>query len=122
VTILTTNVSAVEQAHSTRMFDYVDMLQGPSMGAVDSDDEGADAKPKAAPGKPAEGAAGNFSFWGMATALAENVKKSTADIAARFVCIMTQHLRHKQIERSPFVSRCLSSHCFCRTISIPGFI
>lgn len=73
------------------MFDYVDMLQGPSTGAVDSDDEGAEAKGKAAQ-KGADSAGGSFSFWGMATALAENVKKSTAEIAARFV-LHKQNLR-----------------------------
>lgn len=65
------------------MFDYVDMLQGPSTGAVDSDDEGADANARVMEDKEQEKPAGNFSFWGMATALAENVKKSTADIATR---------------------------------------
>ncbi len=65
------------------MFDYVDMLQGPSTGAVDSDDEGADIKRGVMEGKEQDKPAGNFSFWGMATALAENVKKSTAEIASR---------------------------------------
>lgn len=68
------------------MFDYVDMLQGPSKGAVDSDEEGSESKEPAQQSKDAaEGSsgAGRFSLWGMAAALAENVKKSTADIAAR---------------------------------------
>ena len=65
------------------MFDYVDMLQGPSKSAVDSDDEGADTNAGAMEGKEQDKPAGNFSFWGMATALAENVKKSTAEIASR---------------------------------------
>ncbi|CAL8468843.1 g8384 [Coccomyxa elongata] len=64
-----------------RMFDYVDMLQGPSKGAVDSDDESADANTGVGENQAQDKPAGNFSFWGMATALAENVKKSTADIA-----------------------------------------
>ena len=70
------------------MFDYVDMLQGPSRGATDSDDEGGDRAPKQAPDAagavPAAETGGAFSLWGMAAALAENVKKSTAEIAARF--------------------------------------
>ncbi len=67
------------------MFDYVDMLQGPSKGAVDSDDESADANTGVSENQAQDKPAGNFSFWGMATALAENVKKSTADIATRCV-------------------------------------
>ncbi len=69
------------------MFDYVDMLQGPSAGAVDSDEEdGGQAPDQAQPAQAAEAAgqpSGAFNLWGMATALAEGVKKSTADIAAR---------------------------------------
>lgn len=66
------------------MFEYVDMLQGPSVDALDSDDEAAGAKGAAkAEISGANAAAGSFSFWGMATALAENVKKGTAEIAAR---------------------------------------
>jgi hypothetical protein len=68
----------------------IDMLQGPSAGAVDSDEEGSSAarEPDQAPpapdgGKPDEAAMGGaFSLWGMAAALAENVKKSTAEISA----------------------------------------
>ncbi len=68
------------------MFDIVESLQGPSRAALDSDD---DTKGQASSSteKPAGQPAGRFSLWGMATALAENVKKSTADIAARSVSV-----------------------------------
>ena len=69
------------------MFDIVDSLQGPSRAAVDSDDDAkgqaSSSSSAAAEQQPASEPAGRFSLWGMATALAENVKKSTADIAAR---------------------------------------
>lgn len=68
------------------MFDIVETLQGPSAAAVDSDDDakGSASSSEAAAKQqaPAE-PAGRFSLWGIATALAENVKKSTADIATR---------------------------------------
>ena len=71
------------------MFDIVESLQGPSRAAVDSDD---DTKGQASSStdkqQPAGQPAGRFSLWGMATALAENVKKSTADIAARSVTFL----------------------------------
>ena len=67
------------------MFGLVENLQGPSAAAVDSDDE---SSPQASSSTskqqaPADAGAERFSLWGMATALAENVKKSTAEIAAR---------------------------------------
>ena len=67
------------------MFGLVESLQGPSAAAVDSDDEsGAHASSSASKQQvPADAGAERFSLWGMATALAENVKKSTAEIAAR---------------------------------------
>jgi hypothetical protein len=68
------------------MFDIVETLQGPSTASVDSDDDvkgsSTISKPAAKQQAAAE-PAGRFSLWGMAAALAENVKKSTADIAAR---------------------------------------
>lgn len=71
------------------MFDIVESLQGPSRAAVDSDDDtkGQSSSSPAKQQPASQPAAGCFSLWGMATALAENVKKSTADIAAR--CDMT---------------------------------
>ena len=67
------------------MFGLVESLQGPSAAAVDSDDESS-AQASSSTSKqqvPADAGAERFSLWGMATALAENVKKSTAEIAAR---------------------------------------
>ena len=69
------------------MFGIVDMLQGPSQAAVDSDEEGSGGsrEPDAAraqTGKHGQAEGGAFSLWGMAAALAENVKKSTAEITA----------------------------------------
>jgi hypothetical protein len=65
------------------MFEFVDILQGPSTGAIDSDEDGSDAKSTDQRDRKDAEEAGRFSLWGMATALAENVKKSTAEIAAR---------------------------------------
>ena len=71
------------------MFDIVESLQGPSKAAVDSDDDiQGQASSSTAQQQPASQPAGRFSLWGMATALAENVKKSTAEIAARFVAVV----------------------------------
>ena len=69
------------------MFGLVESLQGPSAAAVDSDDESsAQASSSASKQQvPADPGAERFSLWGMATALAENVKKSTAEVAARCV-------------------------------------
>ena len=68
------------------MFGIVDILQGPSREAVDSDEEaGGDREPEKAPAqrsKPDQAEGGAFSLWGMATALAEGVKKGTAEITA----------------------------------------
>ena len=66
------------------MFDIVESLQGPSRAAVDSDDDAqGQASSSTAKLQPASQPGGRFSLWGMATALAENVKRSTAEIAAR---------------------------------------
>ena len=68
------------------MFDIVESLQGPSRAAVDSEDD-TNGQASSSTEKPAGQPTGRFSLWGMATALAENVKKSTADIAARSVSV-----------------------------------
>ena len=73
----------------------MDVLQGPATEAVDSGEEepladGAARPKQGGAGVGGEGAGGAvleaagggaFSLWGMATALAENVKKGAADIA-----------------------------------------
>jgi hypothetical protein len=65
----------------------MDALQGPAAAAVDSGDdearvEGGAAAGRGGRGAPAAAAAGGaLSLWGMASALAENVKKGAADIA-----------------------------------------
>lgn len=67
------------------MFDIVNSLQGPSTAATDSDDDTkGEASSSTAKQQPPAEPVGRFSLWGMATALAENVKKSTADIAATY--------------------------------------
>ena len=74
------------------MFGVVESLQGPSAAAVDSDDEGSAQASSSSTSRqqvPADVGAERFSLWGMATALAENVKKSTAEIAAR--CVVGLH-------------------------------
>ena len=87
------------------MFDIVESLQGPSRAAIDSDDEAKDqSSSSTAKQQPAsEPAPGRFSLWGMATALAENVKKSTADIAAR--CVTTVCCSHALSPTSPCSAR-----------------
>lgn len=73
----------------------MDVLQGPATEAVDSGEDellaGGAARPKQAGAGAGSGGArgaaqdpaagGAFSLWGMATALAENVKKGATDIA-----------------------------------------
>ena len=73
----------------------MDVLQGPATEAVDSGEDETPAARAARPkqagagaGSDGDGSAaqepaagGAFSLWGMATALAENVKKGAADIA-----------------------------------------
>lgn len=83
----------------------MDVLQGPATEAVDSGEDespaGGAARPKqAGAGAGSDGggsaarepaAGGAFSLWGMATALAENVKKGAADIAE--TCVSRTSLR-----------------------------
>ena len=67
---------------------FIDVLQGPAVDATDEVEEGdppAGEDPKQ--GKAPEAAAttgGAFSIWGMASALADTVKKTTAEVAARY--------------------------------------
>ena len=67
---------------------FVDVLQGPSQDAVDDAATDTAAFKAASEGAAASGGAEpgqKFSIWGMATALAEGVKKTTTDVAARFL-------------------------------------
>ncbi len=81
----------------------MDTQQGPAVAAVDSGDDEASGAAEAASlkegervagrnrggGPPAPAAGSSFSLWGMATALAENVKKGAADIAE--TCVFSPH-------------------------------
>jgi hypothetical protein len=59
----------------------IDALQGPAVGAVDSPREGSPTEAEA--GEDVTQNQPSFSIWGMASKLADTVKKGTAEIAAR---------------------------------------
>jgi len=109
----------------------MDALQGPAAAATDSGDdegrgEGGAVAGRASRGAPAAAAAGPaLSLWGMASALAENVKKGAADIAetcaprraaaARIVVCAWEALTRQRTEQqnssiSDTAACCLVSH------------